>query len=394
VLAGSASGFNTEYQPIEMTAEGKAALKPGQNLIAAHCHQTTGGQFIDIGIANVVPAKQDEAKGNWSEEKAWAWYRAQPWRCGFNYVPSNAISYTEMWMGYNFDPALIDREFAVAQKVGFNCTRVVLPYVVWAAEPEAFKKRMDQFLTIADRHGIAVMFAFFDDCAFGPITDPVFGKQPAVVDGWYANGWTPSPGHAMVRDESTHPQLKKYVQDVMSTFKNDSRVWIWDLYNEPMNSGMGDASIPLVLEVFDWGREINPSQPLSMDEWSGKLYKIIGDQVDVVTFHNYEPPQGLQNEIDQLKKWDRPVICTEWLNRNTGSTVADCLPIFKAENVGAICWGLVNGRTQTNLNWGHKPGDPEPKRWQHDLFRGDLTAYDAAEIELFHKLIGQKTVLN
>jgi hypothetical protein len=78
-----------------------------------------------------------------------------------------------------------------------------------------------------------------------------------------------------------------------------------DLYNEPMNSGMGDASIPLVLEVFDWGREVNPSQPLSMDEWSGKLYKIIGDQVDVVTFHNYEPPQGLQNEIDQLKKWDR-----------------------------------------------------------------------------------------
>ncbi len=74
--------------------------------------------------------------------------------------------------------------------------------------------------------------------------------------------------------------------------------------------------------------------------------------------------------------------------------MADCLSIFKAENVGAIYWGLVNGRTQTNLNWGHKPGDPEPKRWQHDLFRGDLTAYDVGEIELFHKLIAQKTVLN
>ena len=72
VLAGSATGYNSEYQPIEITNEGKAAFKPGQNVIAAHCHQTTGGQYIDIGIANVVPARQDDARGNASDDKVLA----------------------------------------------------------------------------------------------------------------------------------------------------------------------------------------------------------------------------------------------------------------------------------------------------------------------------------
>lgn len=38
------------------------------------------------------------------------------------------------------------------------------------------------------------MPCFFDDCVFGPITEPEFGKQPEVVVGWYANGLTLSPG--------------------------------------------------------------------------------------------------------------------------------------------------------------------------------------------------------
>ena len=50
VLAGSAKGYVTDYVSLPMTPAGRTALKPGKNIIAVHCHQTIGGQYIDVGI--------------------------------------------------------------------------------------------------------------------------------------------------------------------------------------------------------------------------------------------------------------------------------------------------------------------------------------------------------
>ena len=55
VPAASAGGFVTEYTVLPLTSAGKAALKPGKNIIAVHCHQTGGGQFVDVGIVEVRP---------------------------------------------------------------------------------------------------------------------------------------------------------------------------------------------------------------------------------------------------------------------------------------------------------------------------------------------------
>ena len=118
-------------------------------------------------LFNVIQAhSQDIQKGThsrWSERKANEWYDNQPWPVGFNYVPANAISYTEMWMPYCFDDELIARELALAEGIGFNCLRVVLPFVVWEHDPDAFTARLDEFLDVCDRHGMKVMFTLFDD---------------------------------------------------------------------------------------------------------------------------------------------------------------------------------------------------------------------------------------
>lgn len=58
VLAATATGFNEDYEVLPFTSEGKAALKPGDNVIAVHCHQTSGGQYIDIGISEIQPGKK------------------------------------------------------------------------------------------------------------------------------------------------------------------------------------------------------------------------------------------------------------------------------------------------------------------------------------------------
>jgi Glycosyl hydrolases family 2, sugar binding domain/Glycosyl hydrolases family 2, TIM barrel domain len=57
ILAGRARGYVTDYGLVGLTPEGRKALKPGKNTIAVHCHQTGGGQYIDVGLVQIVPAR-------------------------------------------------------------------------------------------------------------------------------------------------------------------------------------------------------------------------------------------------------------------------------------------------------------------------------------------------
>jgi hypothetical protein len=55
VLASSEGGFTTSYVLLEINPPALALLQPGATVtLAVHCHQTTGGQNIDVGLVNVV----------------------------------------------------------------------------------------------------------------------------------------------------------------------------------------------------------------------------------------------------------------------------------------------------------------------------------------------------
>jgi hypothetical protein len=50
IYASEPGTWNGGYEGQEVTAALKAALKPGENSIAAHIHQDTGGQFLDMAL--------------------------------------------------------------------------------------------------------------------------------------------------------------------------------------------------------------------------------------------------------------------------------------------------------------------------------------------------------
>lgn len=323
----------------------------------------------------------------WSVEQANVWYARQPWPVGCNFIPSTAINQLEMWQAETFDAATIDRELAWAADLGFNTLRVFLHDLAWHVDSAGFKRRMGEYLAIAAHRGMRTMFVLFDDCWN---SNPHAGPQPAPQPGVHNSGWFQSPGERIVCDPAQRewPRLEAYVHDVVSSFAQDDRILMWDVYNEPGNQGLGVKSLPLLRRAFEWTRAAQPGQPLTAGVWQTQpdLNPFQLAASDIITFHNYDAAQLLAEDMARLKTYGRPLICTEYMARPRGSHFATHLPVFLAQGVGCLSWGLVSGKTQTIYAWGTPLGNVTPAVWFHDIFYPDGTPYDAAEVAVLRSI--------
>jgi hypothetical protein len=331
------------------------------------------------------PAQAQEQR-IWSTEKANAWYSQQPWLVGCNFIPSSAINELEMWQGDSFDSAGIGRELGWAHGIGMNAVRVFLHYIPWKMDPIGFKKRIDTYLSLAGRNQIKTIFVLFDDCWNN---DPQPGKQPDPKPGIHNSGWMQCPGKKMHDDPSSWSSLGDYEKDILSTYKKDDRVLLWDLYNEPGNSNYNETTLPLLKKVFEWAWQVRPDQPLTSGVWYNNqefnTYQL--SHSDIISFHNYNKPDDLEKQIMDLKKYNRPLVCTEYMARPRGSLFQTQLPVFKKYGVAAINWGLVSGKTNTIYQWDTPvPDGSEPKIWFHDIFRKDGTPYDEKEVQFIKQI--------
>jgi len=293
-----------------------------------------------------------------------------------------------------------------------NTMRVFLHNLLWDQDPKGFQQRIDNFLAIAARHHIRPVFVLFDSC-WEP--NPKLGPQHPPIPGVHNSGWVQAPGAAILNDPSQYPRLEGYVEGVVGAFAKDPRILAWDLWNEPDNdNGKGDAFaqddprnrtqiiLKLLPQVFDWARSAHPTQPLTSGVWHGDWSSLSSmpatarvqiERSDIVSFHNYGWPEDFERRVEQLQQFHRPLICTEYMARNIGSTFDTILPIAKEHHVGAINWGLVAGKSQTWIPWDswQRPYvNEQPAVWQHDVFHADGTPYRQREVEMIRKLTASK----
>lgn len=351
----------------------------------------------------VSEARQE--RGIWTKERANAWYSEQGWLIGSNFNPSTAINQLEMWQAETFDTITINRELGWAADLGMNTMRVYLHDLPYEEDAGGFLERMDTYLQIADRHGIKTLFVLFDS-VWDPF--PNSGKQRDPKPHVHNSGWVQSPGVKALQDSTHYPRLERYVQAVVGHFAEDERVLGWDIWNEPDNTNQrayGDVELtnkeayvlPLLEKSFVWARSVNPSQPLTSGIWLGDwstheglttLQKVQIEQSDIITFHNYDDPEEFEKRIQWLQRYERPVLCTEYMARPNGSTFKGFLPIAKGYNVGMYNWGFVDGKMQTKYPWDSwdKQYTSEPQVWFHEVLREDGTPYREEEVELIRKL--------
>jgi len=343
----------------------------------------------------------------WSSEKALDWYSKQGWLVGCNFLPSSSINQIEMFQENTFDITEIRRELSWAKDLGFNTLRVYLHDLLWQ-EKDQFVIRFNKFLDCCKDLEIKPIIVLFDDCHY-PL--PQLGSQPLPVKGVHNSGWKQSPGHEIVREiaslsHSEHaPRLKKFTQEILDLYKTDNRILMWDLYNEPGQFGIGEISYTLLKNVWDWAHEVRPDQPLTscLDGSIGdSIITLNKKQSDVISFHTYDA-EKLEPTIKELSKIGRPLMCTEYMAREYGTTFEFCLPIFKKYNIACYNWGLVAGRSQTNFSWEtilklNELRDKEefikglesliePEVWFHDILRRDGSAFSNKETSLIKQIL-------
>jgi len=364
---------------------------------------------------NIVPAlfalflcltcQSQQPSQRWTEAAANQWYSRQPTLIGANFIPKTAINELEMWQADTFDPREIDTELAWAEAIRMDTMRVFLHDLLWKQDPLGFEQRIDTFLQIAAKHHIRPIFVLFDSC-WDP--HPELGRQHPPRPGIHNSGWVQSPGADALRDPAQYPRLREYVAGIVGKFAADPRILAWDLWNEPDNTNESSYSKDephdktalvdeLLPQVFEWARSAHPTQPLTSGVWQGdwsspaKLSPtahIQLDESDVISFHNYGWPEDFEQHVKWLEAYHRPLICTEFMARGAGSTFDTILPVASKYGVGMISWGLVEGKTQTNLPWDswQRPyTTSEPPIWFHEVFYPDGKPYREREVELIQQ---------
>jgi hypothetical protein len=111
---------------------------------------------------------------------------------------------------------------------------------------------------------------------------------------------------------------------------------------------------------------------------------------DVISLHSYDKLEGIKLCVEHLRRYGRPVLCTEYMARPRGSMFDPILGYLKEQKVAAYNWGFVAGKTNTIYAWDtwQKPAEAEPQVWFHDIFRQDGTPFDAKEAEYIRKVTG------
>ena len=350
-------------------------------------------------------------KKQWTCEQANEWYAKLGWLRGCNFIGSDCANRLDMFQQYKSEEKLktAERELALCQKIGFNTVRIWANFDVYYAEPESYMEIFEKYISLCAKYGQKVMIVLTheEDLPRGEKFVPKpMGEQKYALG--YHQGRFPLTEEEKaipVRHYYEYPELKEtfleFIKKTVRRYKNDERVFCWNLYNEPNNQISDERAIAILKTLFEIVREEDPIQPLTADVWRGvKDGEVVSDagkyaleMSDVISFHCYSRYEKLVPELRFYQKLNRPIFLTEWLNRILNNNVAEIYPLLYITNVSNYCWGFVLGKTQTNEPWDSLWADLEKgeashydfTKWMHDLFRPSLFPYDPKEIEIIEK---------
>jgi hypothetical protein len=305
---------------------------------------------------------------------------------GSNYTSASSVNQIEFWSRFEELEHEIAPELAAAADIGINSLRVFLHEYVFRKDEKTMLDSMESFLTLCAKNKIRPLFVFFDDCWYGD-EERVLDFHP--ISGSHNGRWAKCP---LIPDRKfeNYPRFEKYIKDIIGRFKDDQRIFGWEIWNEPKNYGLGNPvntefTEDLMMNGFLWARQANPVQPV-VSCWDGNRFGDIDDQ------HNYAHQGALEysNGVGAVVDMRRGTIVTEagcrtWRNNGYGSPVHWIAWLEERRKKGLpnpgvyLNWELMAGNSNCTWHWSSKPGDRKPGVPWCGFFYHDLTPVNVAE---------------
>jgi endo-1,4-beta-mannosidase len=251
---------------------------------------------------------------------------------GADYYPSQH-SWERMWL--EWDSSAIAQELGLAKELNLNVIETYVHYPFFFSEESSrirteLADRMGEFLEIADRYGLKVIYTLFDF----------------------------APNHSLARWK-LH---KGYLEGIVERFKDDERIYLWGIRNEINSIGEpSDTLIAWAESVATFIRRNDTLHPLEL-EFSGSglgfleksaspFIERLKDRVDAFALSFYGDPESLPPLIHWLRgKSGKPVMVSEFgypTSRSGGEEgqreyYERMLKVLKRTKTGFRFWTLLD----------------------------------------------------
>lgn len=275
---------------------------------------------------------------------------------GFNYQPSYASYGGDIW-GEKFDPEAINLEISRARKhfPKTNTMRLWFSHEAWMIHGDAVFDRFDKAIDICDDYGYRVMAMIFN----GWHSIPPYGGF--TVEQLI---WVKPAGY----DEVYTP----YLDEIIKRHRDDERIMMWDIANEPTNSCGNDHHWDIVVgfmkHMGDRIRELNATQPITIGmPGVAKFLRPMEPICDVLSVHPYfvgndwvPTPEMFGQRLDELvaiaNENGKPMLASECCwgsfdDAERGRLLSDELPAMAERGFGIIPHLLH----ETLVADGHRP---------------------------------------
>ncbi len=277
-------------------------------------------------------------------------------RRGFNYNPGYCSTCYEAWS--MFDEESWRREICRGKTYFpvLNFLRIWLDWNAYLRQPEKFMENFDTVLTICHEQDIDV--------------------HPTLFNRWHDYTYDFGGIYCDHFIDRQYDRFESYIHHLAERFKDDRRIGIWDLCNEPQHRDKKNPLHQLEVDWLSWVagrmRTLGVSQPITIGTTVGMNVEWVSNLCDVICIHPYggwwndQFAQNCDWAVDLAKHAGKPLIANETCqgsldDRTRVEIIQKSLGHLKSRNIGWCAWQLHGGKMISGntviMDSNCKPGD-------------------------------------